>query len=155
MSYMLHQNARTALHSAAIHGHIEVTRLLLDEGADVTLKDKVRDMIWDIAMVDCAIDCVPKLCDSNVIVKSTSQHQHNYRYKCHLSISQYCTIAYIVFLHIWAYEMRWCESSLLDSTANIYCLKIIWKYIGHDIRMVGQHFIVLLRKVMLKSWDCF
>ena len=45
MYWIRHQGGCTALHSAAQDGDIEVARLLLDEGADVNLKDEVSDVI--------------------------------------------------------------------------------------------------------------
>ena len=71
-----YQDGCTALHHAATKGHIEVMRLLLERGADINSQNKVSDMIWDIPMVDCAIDCVIMSDDSNIIVESTCQHLH-------------------------------------------------------------------------------
>ena len=45
MSFISYQDGRTALHIAAIKGHIEVMRLLLDKGADVKIRHNVSDMI--------------------------------------------------------------------------------------------------------------
>ena len=36
------QDGLTPLHTAAIHGHVETVRLLLDRGADTGAKEKVR-----------------------------------------------------------------------------------------------------------------
>ena len=36
------QDSRTALHNAALNGHLESVRLLLDRGADKEAKDNVR-----------------------------------------------------------------------------------------------------------------
>ena len=44
-SFILYQMGRTALHYAAMYGHIDVMRLLLDKGADVHSRDKVSYMI--------------------------------------------------------------------------------------------------------------
>ena len=71
-----YQDGFTALYCAADDGHIEVMRLLLERGADINSQNKVSDMIWDIPMVDCAIDCVIMSDDSNLIVKSTCQHRY-------------------------------------------------------------------------------
>ena len=69
-----HQVGWTTLHYAASSGHTEVAKLLLDRGVDVNSKDEVSDVIWDIVMIICVIQFVPKLCDSNVIAITTSQH---------------------------------------------------------------------------------
>ena len=45
MSFTLYQIGITALQGAAVYGHIDVTRLLLDKGADVNSINKVSDMI--------------------------------------------------------------------------------------------------------------
>ena len=46
MSFTLYQYGLTALHWAAAGGHIDVTRLLLDKGADVNIENRlVSDMI--------------------------------------------------------------------------------------------------------------
>ena len=45
MSFTLYQYGLTALHWAAAGGHTDVTRLLLDKGADVNSINKVSDMI--------------------------------------------------------------------------------------------------------------
>ena len=45
MSFILCQTGWTALHWAAIGGDTDVTRLLLDKGADVNSINKVSDMI--------------------------------------------------------------------------------------------------------------
>ena len=74
MYWIRHQDGSRALHWTAMKGHIEVMRLLLERGADVNASNKVSDMIRDIVMIICAIDCVIMSVDSNVIVKSTCQH---------------------------------------------------------------------------------
>ena len=74
MYWIRYQDGCTALHCPAMKGHIEVMRLLLERGADVNASNKVSDMIRDIVMIICAIDCVIMSVDSNVIVKSTCQH---------------------------------------------------------------------------------
>ena len=74
MYWIRHQDGSRALHYAANSGHTEVSRLLLDRGADVNASNKVSDMIRDIVMIICVIDCVIMSVDSNVIVKSTCQH---------------------------------------------------------------------------------
>ena len=46
MSFTLYQYGSTALHYAAMYGHIDVARLLLDKGADVNIENRlVSDMI--------------------------------------------------------------------------------------------------------------
>ena len=45
MSFISYQDGRTALHNAAMYGHIDVARLLLDRGANVNIKDNVSGMI--------------------------------------------------------------------------------------------------------------
>ena len=45
MSFTLYQIGFSALHCAAIRGYIDVTRLLLDKGADVNSRDNVSDMM--------------------------------------------------------------------------------------------------------------
>ena len=45
MSFTLYQYGFTALDWAAVYGHIDVARLLLDKGADVNSRDNVSDMI--------------------------------------------------------------------------------------------------------------
>ena len=57
-------------------------------------------------MVDCAIDFVIMSDDSNVIVKSTYQHQHKRQNECGLDNLPVCKIAYMLFLHIWTSGMR-------------------------------------------------
>ena len=47
MSFVLYQDKFTALHYAAPAGHIDVTKLLLDNGADVYSRDKVSDKVRD------------------------------------------------------------------------------------------------------------
>ena len=83
-------------------GHTEVMRLLLERGADVNSKNKVSDVIRDIVVIICVI----MTDDSNVIVIFTCHRQHCRQSECGLDNSHVCIIAYIVFLHIWAYEMR-------------------------------------------------
>ena len=43
--WIRYQDGFTALHYAAMNGHIEVARLLLDGRADVNSKDEVSDMM--------------------------------------------------------------------------------------------------------------
>ena len=57
-------------------------------------------------MIICVIDCVIMSDDSNVIVESTCQRQHHRQYECGLDKSQVRLIAYMLFLYIWAYEIR-------------------------------------------------
>ena len=45
MAFISYQDGRTALHIATDQGYIEVTRLLLDKGADVNIRHNVSDMI--------------------------------------------------------------------------------------------------------------
>ena len=108
MYWIRHQSGSTALHQAATNGHIEVTRLLLDRGADVNSKNEVSDIIFEIVMIICVcvFDCFPKLCDSNVIVIFTCHRQHCRQHECGLDNLPVCIIAYMLFLHIWAHEMR-------------------------------------------------
>ena len=57
-------------------------------------------------MIICVFDYVIMSDDSNVIVKSTCQHQHKRQSECGLDNSQVYMVAYMLFLHIWAYEIR-------------------------------------------------
>ena len=85
MYLLLLQYGWTALFYAAVKGHIEVIRLLLDREADVNSKDKVSDMIRETFMLVCEINCIIMTgdrYDSSIIVMSASQRQ----YKCDLSI---------------------------------------------------------------------
>ena len=45
MCLIRYQNGRTALIVAANLGHTDITKLLIDGGADVNLKEKVSDII--------------------------------------------------------------------------------------------------------------
>ena len=92
---MLHQNARTALHSAAIHGHIEVTKLLLDGGAAINVKNKVGDTTLEIIMIVCVTESIlMTVGDSSVMAKSSSQRHCKHRYRCNLDSSQVSIIAH-------------------------------------------------------------
>ena len=60
-----------------MNGHIEVTKLLLDRGAVIDIKDKVSDKAREIVMTVCVIEgVIMTASDSCVIVKSSSQRQH-------------------------------------------------------------------------------
>ena len=73
MYWMLYQFKRTALHLAAMNGHIEVTRLLRDREADVNSQDKVSDMTREIVITVCVIkSIIMTVGESSVIVKSLS-----------------------------------------------------------------------------------
>lgn len=52
------KNGRTALHSAAFHGHIEIVRSLLDAGADPRIKDSYGQTAATIAEYP---DCIDEL----------------------------------------------------------------------------------------------
>ena len=41
------QNGETPLHAAALFGHMKVTRLLMQYGADKTLKNKVMQQVFE------------------------------------------------------------------------------------------------------------
>ena len=74
MAFISYQDGRTALHIATDQGYIEVTRLLLDKGADVNIRHNVSDMIWEIVLIVYVSDCVVVImnCDGSAIAMSTS-----------------------------------------------------------------------------------
>ena len=45
LTLLLSQNGRTCLHYVAEQGHTHVLRMLLDNGAEVAAKDKVRSVV--------------------------------------------------------------------------------------------------------------
>ena len=89
MYWIRYQLRRTALHCAAMNGHIEVTSLLLDRGAYVNSKDKVSNMTRDIVMILCVTEIViMTLGDSSVngIVGATISVDNNVTCIAHKSL---------------------------------------------------------------------
>ena len=121
MMYLIRlQDGHTALHGAARCGNIDITKLLIDGGADVTArKSSVSDMIWKIVMTACVSDCFIKLCDDRVIVMITSKRHHRHLCECNYSNLQVCTIAH--FLHIWEHGMRW-----------YFFIRFNWQYLSFN-----------------------
>ena len=66
------QLRRTALHLAAMNGHIDVTALLLDRGTYVNSQDKVSNMTREIVTIVCVIESVIM----TAISTSQRDHQH-------------------------------------------------------------------------------
>ena len=94
MYWIRYQDGNTALHGATRCGNSDITKLLIDGGADVNSKENiVSDMISVIVMTAFC-----KLCDNRVIVMITSRRHHQHRCECNDSNLQVCTVAH--FLHI-------------------------------------------------------
>lgn len=56
------QNEETALMTAARHGNFDAARVLLDAGADVTSRSKVRLRLTRVNVVALLIMCIPYPC---------------------------------------------------------------------------------------------
>ena len=72
MYWIRYQNGFTALQRAATGGHYDITKLLIDGGAEVNSKNKVSNMIWEVVMTVCAITFVIMTGDSSIIVLSST-----------------------------------------------------------------------------------
>ena len=91
MYWVRYQNGYTALQRSTLGGYTDITKLLIDGGADVNSIDNiVSDIIWGIVVViACLLNCVLKLYDCcNVVISSIKRHhQHPHWYKCDLDNS--------------------------------------------------------------------
>jgi hypothetical protein len=56
------QHGRTALHAASEKGHLEVAKVLLANGADITAQDKVRRALLPPALGVLRAQRVPRAC---------------------------------------------------------------------------------------------
>ena len=92
----------TALMLAAWNCHTEVTKLLLDRGADVNSKSRVSDMIWNIVVIVCISDCVIviMILIGSVIVISTIYTSTSIDLSIINCISRVSTIAHNMFKNI-------------------------------------------------------
>ena len=94
MYWIRHQLGWTALYHAAHNGHIEVTKLLLDGGAAINVKNKVGDTTLEIMIVCITESILMTVGDSSVMAKSSSQRHCKHRYRCNLDSSQVSIIAH-------------------------------------------------------------